>query len=93
MAIRMALGSQRLGIIRLILESGAQLAAFGCALGLAGAAAASTLLRSLLFGVSPFDPVVLTLAAIGVLLSALGASTLPALRAASIDPMQALRGE
>jgi predicted permease len=93
MAIRMALGSQRSGIIRLILESGAKLAAIGCVLGLAGAAAASSLLRSLLFGVSPFDPLVLTLAAMGVLLLALTASMLPALRAASIDPMQALRGE
>jgi predicted permease len=93
MAIRMALGSQRSGIIRLILESGAKLAAIGCVLGLAGAAAASSLLRSLLFGVSPFDPFVLTLAAVCVLLLALGASTFPALRAASIDPMQALRGE
>jgi ABC-type antimicrobial peptide transport system permease subunit len=93
MAIRMALGSQRSGIIRLILESGAKLAAIGCVLGLAGAAAASSLLRSLLFGVSPFDPLVLTLAAACVLLLALGASTFPALRAASIDPMQALRGE
>ena len=65
MAIRMALGSQRAGIVRLILESGAKLAAFGCVLGLAGAAADSTLLRSLLFGVSPFDPLVLTLAALG----------------------------
>ena len=93
MAIRMALGSQRSEIIRLILVSGAKLAAFGCVLGLAGAAANSALLRSLLFGVSPFDPLVLTLAAVGVLLLALTASMLPALRAASIDPMQALRGE
>jgi hypothetical protein len=93
MAIRMALGSQRSAIIRLILESGIKLAAIGCVLGLAGAAAASTLLRSLLFGVSPFDPLVLAGAAVGVLLLALGASTLPAFRAASIDPMQALRGE
>ena len=93
MAIRMALGSQRAEIIRLILVSGAKLAAFGCLLGLAGAAADSTLLRSLLFGVSPFDPLVLALAAVGVLLLALTASVLPALRAASIDPMQALRGE
>jgi ABC-type antimicrobial peptide transport system permease subunit len=46
-----------------------------------------------LFGVSPFDPLVLSLAAIGVLLLAVLASGLPALRAASIDPMQALRGE
>jgi putative ABC transport system permease protein len=93
MAIRMALGSQRSGIMRLILVSGLKLAAVGCILGLAGAAADSALLRSLLFGVSPFDPLVLTVAALGVLFLALAASTLPALRAASIDPMQALRGE
>jgi predicted permease len=93
MAIRMALGSHRAGIVRLVLKSGAQLAAIGCVLGLAGAAAASTLLRSLLFGVSPFDPLVLTAAALGVLLLALCASAFPALRAASIDPMEALRGE
>jgi ABC-type lipoprotein release transport system permease subunit len=47
----------------------------------------------MLFGVSPFDPMVLALAAIGVLLLTVVASTLPAIRAASIDPMQALRGE
>jgi predicted permease len=93
MAIRMALGSQRRGIMRLILVSGAKLAAIGCGIGLLGAAAASGLLRSFLFGVSPFDPLVLTLAAIAVLLLALAASALPARRAASIDPMQALRGE
>jgi ABC-type antimicrobial peptide transport system permease subunit len=92
-AIRMALGSQRSGIVRLILESGVKLAAIGCVLGLGGAAAASSLLRSMLFGVSPFDPLVLTLAAIGVLVLAVGASALPALRAASINPVQALRGE
>ncbi|HET6218686.1 MAG TPA: FtsX-like permease family protein [Acidobacteriaceae bacterium] len=93
MAIRMALGSQRAGIVRLILEAGAKFGAIGCALGLAGAVAASGLLRSLLFGVSPFDPLVLILAAIGVLLLAVAASALPALNAASIDPMEALRGE
>jgi putative ABC transport system permease protein len=93
MAIRMALGSQRSGIMRLILISGAKLAAIGCAIGLLGAAGASGLLRSFLFGVSPFDPVVLTMAAVAVLLLALAASALPATRAASIDPMQSLRGE
>jgi ABC-type antimicrobial peptide transport system permease subunit len=93
MAIRMALGSQRSGIMRLILISGAKLAAIGCVLGLLGAVADSALLRSLLFGVSPFDPVVLTLAAAAVLLLAVSASAPAALRAASTDPMQALRGE
>jgi predicted permease len=93
MAIRMALGSQRAAIVRLVLESGVKLAVVGCVLGLGGALAASSLLRSMLFAVSPFDPMVLTLSAIGVLLLAVAASTLPALRAASIDPMKALRGE
>jgi predicted permease len=93
MAIRMALGSQRWGIMRLVVISGAKLAAIGCVIGVAGAAAASGLLRSLLFGVSPYDPLVLTAAAVSVLLLAVGASALPALRAASIDPMRALRGE
>ncbi len=93
MAIRMALGSQRGAIMRLVLQSGAKLAVIGCVIGLAGAAAASGLLRSLLFGVSPFDPLVLSVAALGVMLLALAASGLPALRAASIDPMRALRSE
>lgn len=93
MAIRMALGSQRAAIVRLVLQSGAKLAVIGCVIGLGGAMAASGLLRSLLFGVSPFDPLVLTVAALGVMLLAVAASGLPALRAASIDPMKSLRGE
>jgi len=93
MAIRMTLGSQRTEIVRLVLVSGAKLAAIGCLIGLAGAAAASSLLRSMLFNVSPFDPLILALAAVCVLLLAIGASALPALRAASIQPMEALRGE
>jgi ABC-type antimicrobial peptide transport system permease subunit len=93
MAIRMALGSQRGAIVRLVLQSGAKLAAIGCVIGLGGAVAASGLLRSLLFGVSPFDPLMLSAAALAVMLLALTASGLPALRAASIDPMRALRSE
>lgn len=93
MAIRMALGSQRGTIVRLVLQSGAKLAAIGCAIGLGGAAAASGLLRSMLFGVSPFDPLIMAVAAATVLLLALAASGLPALRSASIDPMRALRTE
>jgi putative ABC transport system permease protein len=90
-AIRIALGSQRSRILGLVFTSAAKLAVAGCALGLLGAAAASHLLQSLLFGVSPFDPLVLTLAAVFVLMLALVASLLPARRAASIDPMKALR--
>jgi putative ABC transport system permease protein len=92
-AIRMALGSQRADIVRLVLISGAKLAVIGVLIGLAGAAAASNLVRSFLFQVSPFDPVVLVLAAIAVLALALMASVIPARRAAAVDPIQALRGE
>jgi ABC-type antimicrobial peptide transport system permease subunit len=93
MAIRMTLGSQRHAIVRLVLESAAKLAAIGCVIGLTGAVAASGLLRSMLFAVSPFDPLVLVLAAVCVLFLAVGASVPPAMRAASVNPMQALRGE
>jgi predicted permease len=93
MAIRIALGSQRGSIVRLVLKSGTKLAVVGCVIGLGGAGAASKLLRSLLFGVSPFDPLVLSIAVFGVLLLALAASALPAVRAATIQPIRVLRGE
>ena len=90
-AIRMALGSQRAGILGLVVASGGKLAAIGCVIGLAGGLAASRMLRSFLFAVSPFDPVTLVIAAVLVLALALAASLLPARRAATIDPMRALR--
>jgi len=93
MAIRMALGSQRAGVLRLVFASAAKVAMLGCAVGLLGVAAASRLLGSFLFGVSPFDPLVLSLAAVFVLLLAWLASLLPARRAASIDLMSVLRAE
>jgi len=93
MAIRMALGAQRSGILHLVLRSAAKLAGIGCIMGLAGAMAASHLLRTFLFHVSPFDPVVLTLSVVAVLLLALAASALPARRAAKTDPIRALRAE
>ena len=93
MAIRMAMGAQRVGIVRIVVASGAKLAAVGCAIGLAGAVAASHLLRTFLFGVSAVDPLVLTLAAVFVLLLTLAASLLPARRAASVDLARTLRSE
>jgi len=93
MAIRMALGAERGGIVRLVLNSGLKLAAVGCVLGLGGAAAVSGLLRSFLYGVSPFDPLVMALAAAAVFLLALLAAAMPARRAAKVNPIRALRGE
>jgi len=93
MAIRLALGSQRSSVMRLILSSGAKLGLIGCGIGALVAIFATRLLRSLLFEVDPLDPIVLVLAALAIFLLALAASVLPARRAASIDPMQALRAE
>jgi putative ABC transport system permease protein len=92
-AIRMALGSERSAIVRLVLVSGIKLALIGCTIGLVGAVAASRLLRSLLFEVSAVDPLVLGLSAILVLLLALVACLAPARRASAVDPMEALRTE
>jgi putative ABC transport system permease protein len=93
MAIRVAIGSQRADIVRLVLISGVKLAAVGTVIGLAGVIATSRLMRSLLFQVRPFDPFVLVSAAISVFVLALLAAAIPASRAASVHPMEALRGE
>lgn len=93
MAIRLALGSQRSGVLRLILVSGARLGLIGCAIGTVGAVLVTRLLRSLLFEVSPFDPAVLVLAAVSIFLLALLASYIPAWRTAAVEPMNALRIE
>jgi predicted permease len=93
MAIRLALGSQRSSVMRLVLVSGAKLGLLGCAIGAIGAVFATRLLRSMLFQVDPLDPLVIVLAALSIFLLALSASVVPARRAASIEPMQALRAE
>jgi predicted permease len=93
LAIRLALGSQRSSVMRLVLSSGAKLGLAGCAIGTVGAVFATGLMRSLLFGVNPLDPYILALAAAGIFLLSLAASLIPARRAAAIEPMQALRNE
>ena len=91
--VRMALGAQRSAVYRLILREAARLAVFGIAAGVVCALAATTLLRSLLFHVQTWD--VTTLVAVAVVLgaSALLASFLPAHRAASVNPTEALHAE
>jgi putative ABC transport system permease protein len=91
--IRVALGAKQGEIVRLILRRGAVLVLAGIGVGLAAALAGSRLLAHLLFGIGATDPatyVVVSLAVAGV---ALGASYIPARRAAAIDPVIALRGE
>jgi len=93
MAIRLALGSQRSSVMGLVLLSGAKLGIVGCGLGGVAAVFATRLMRSMLFEVDPLDPAVLVLAAVSIFLLAITASVIPARRAASIDPMMALRAE
>src|SRR5947209_6304234 len=90
-AIRMALGAQRTGIARLILIWGAKLAGIGCVLGVIGSVAASRLVSSFLFEVSATDPIIYATGVLIMMLMALVASALPASRAASTDPIDALR--
>jgi putative ABC transport system permease protein len=92
-AIRMALGSQRAGIVRLILHTAVRLAVFGCVAGALSSLFVSRLMVSLLFQVKAFDPLVLTFAAVTLLLVVMVASVIPAIRAASINPVEALRME
>jgi macrolide transport system ATP-binding/permease protein len=91
--VRIALGAQRGAICRLILKEAGWLTAAGIAIGLAGSLAAATMLDTLLFGVRSWD--VATLAAVAALLglSALLATYIPARRAASLNPIEALHAE
>ena len=90
-AVRMALGAQRAGIARLVLISGAKLALLGCSFGILGSLAVSRFVSSFLFDVSATDPLVYVAAVLVMMLMTLLASTLPAVRAASADPIDALR--
>jgi ABC-type antimicrobial peptide transport system permease subunit len=91
--LRSALGATRANILSLVLSQGMMLAALGLAIGLAGAAAATRSLTTLLYGVTSLDP--LTYGGVVVLLALVSAAAcwLPAWRAARIDPTAALRSE
>ncbi len=91
--IRMALGGQRKDILTLVLKHGAVLAMLGIMVGLGSAVALTRLMKSLLFDISATDPAVLGSVSIALALIALAACALPARRAASVDPMRALRME
>jgi predicted permease len=91
--IRMALGAPKTQLTRLFVVHGLALALIGVAFGLAGAAALTRLLRSQLFDVNPLDPLTYAAVSIGLVAAAVIASLVPALRAAAVDPLEALRAE
>ena len=91
--IRMALGAMRWGIVSDIVKQSLVLAAIGSVTGLVAAALLTRFLRSFLFGISPLDPLTFCAVPILMLLLAMFSASIPARRAASIDPMDTLRNE
>ena len=91
--IRVALGAKKDQILWLSLKGGIRLALFGLVLGVAGSLALTRVLASLLYGVSPWDPVVLSLTSLALAVTVVAAAYLPARRAAGLDPATVLRGE
>jgi len=91
--IRMALGARRAEVARLFLAHAFVLASIGVACGLGAAAIMTRALGSLLFDVSPLDPLTYFAVSAGLMGAALAASYVPALRATAVDPLEALRAE
>lgn len=91
--VRLAIGAQHWDVLRLIIGQGARVAALGAALGTVVALAGSRVLASLMFGISPRDPLVLLVAALTPVVVAAAASYIPAQRAAKVDASTALRYE
>jgi len=91
--VRMALGAQRREVLWMVLLESFSVAALGLGVGIPAALAVATTLRSMLYGLSSSDPLTILLALVGITIVTLAAAFFPARRAASIDPMRALRME
>jgi ABC-type antimicrobial peptide transport system permease subunit len=93
LGIRVALGAKRDDISRAVLKSSLSVVATGVAIGIAGAVGAGRFLSALLFGVRPYDALILTIAAVALFVTGLLANWLPARRASRVDPMVLLRAD
>lgn len=91
--VRIALGAQRSAVLRMFLVESLSVAALGLALGIPASLAVATTLRSMVYGLSPSDPLTIILALAGIAIITLAAAIIPARRAACVDPMRALRME
>jgi predicted permease len=91
--IRLALGAQRAQVLRLVLMDGLRPVFLGLFLGLVGGIAAGALIRSLLYGTNFLDPIVFAVMIVSLLLTAIVACVVPAIRASHIEPVRALRTE
>jgi putative ABC transport system permease protein len=93
LGIRIALGAPHRALKSMVVRQGMILAAIGVAFGLAAAAALTRLMSALLFNISPVDPLTYAAVAAGLVAAAAAASYVPAHRAATVDPTEALRSE
>jgi len=91
--VRMAVGAQRSQVVWMVLRDSLILTAIGVVVGLPLAALVAKALASALYGVTPYDALSYWLAAVGVAMVAMIASIVPARRAASVNPLSALRAE
>ena len=91
--IRLAIGATAGDVLRLVVGQTARIACIGLAIGLLGAVAVTRVLRTLLFDVSPIDPITFAGAALVLFGIAVLAGYLPARRAAAIDPQSAIRAD
>jgi ABC-type antimicrobial peptide transport system permease subunit len=91
--IRLALGAQQSELRRMFVRSGLALAGIGVSIGLVAAVALMRLMKSLLFGISPLDPLTYVAVPLVLVTAAVLASYLPARRAAAVDPVEALKAE
>jgi putative ABC transport system permease protein len=91
--VRVALGAGRSTIMRLVIGQGLKLALIGVVLGVLGALVVTQYVRTVLYNVTPRDPVIFTSVAVFLIVVAVIASYVPARRATAVDPLVALRGE
>jgi putative ABC transport system permease protein len=93
LGVRIALGADRANVLGWVLRHGMRLTVVGIVLGLAGAAVTSHILRGVLFGIEPLDPVTFAGMTTVLIVVAAAAALLPAWRATRVDPVESLRSE
>lgn len=93
LGIRAALGADRRALLTLVLREGLLVAVVGVAIGVAGALALSRVIRGLLYGVEPNDPIAMAGAALALLLPVIGATLIPARRASQANPVEVMRAD
>jgi hypothetical protein len=91
--IRMSLGADSTRVIRMVMSDGTRLLAIGVGLGLVASFLVARMLQGLLFGIAPRDPATFVIVSVTMIAVGLGACAVPALRAARVDPMVAMRAE